>query len=231
MVLAKACDICQELQNDNLESTAQGQLKEVARRLRYQIATREPFVPDETSDLQVATLWGAKGVTADHVYVIGLCKEAIPGIRHEAYPGTDLEFREEQRRLFYVSITRSKKTLVLSRANSIARGQAKQLGLQVSQAGRRGLGQQYRLRMLAKGDYPAERTPLSGLSLQLRNQVTVPQVHPVKNANRERDTPAGVQPHQLFIQRHPTLPRIMEYQPEGAATRAEPAGRSVLIVA
>ena len=132
LLLTKACDICQELQSDNLESTAQEQLKEVARRLRYQIATREPFVPDETSDLQVATLWGAKGVTADHVYVIGLCKEAIPGTRREEYPGTDSEFMGEQRRLFYVTITRSKKTLVLSRAKSIARGQAKQLGLQVS---------------------------------------------------------------------------------------------------
>lgn len=132
LLLTKACDICQELQSDNLDSTAQEQLKEVARRLRYQIATREPFMPDESSDLQVATLWGAKGVTADHVYVIGLCEEAIPGTRREEYPGTDLEFKEEQRRLFYVSITRSKKTLILSRANSIARGQAKQLGLQVS---------------------------------------------------------------------------------------------------
>ena len=132
LLLTKACDICQELQRNNLHSTVQAQLKAVARRLRYQIATREPFVPDESSDLQVATLWGAKGVTADHVYVIGLCKEAIPGTRREEYPGTDLEFEEEQRRLFYVSITRSKKTLVLSRANSIARGRAKQLGLQVS---------------------------------------------------------------------------------------------------
>ncbi len=131
LVLAKACDICQELQSDNQVSTAQEQLKGVARTLRYNIATREPFVPDETSDLQIATLWGAKGVTADHVYVIGLCEEAIPGIRREEYPGNDLEFKEEQRRLFYVSITRSKRTLVLSRANSIRRGQAKQLGLQV----------------------------------------------------------------------------------------------------
>lgn len=131
-VLARACDICQEWQSKNPKSTAQDQLKEAAQRLRYQIATREPFAPDEAPDLQIATLWGAKGVTADHVYVIGLCEEAIPGTRREEYPGTDLEFREEQRRLFYVSITRSKKTLVLSRASSIARGQAKQLRLQVS---------------------------------------------------------------------------------------------------
>jgi superfamily I DNA/RNA helicase len=132
IALAKAFDICQEFQSDNLDSTAQEQLKVVSRRMRYQIATREPFVADESTDLHVATLWGAKGVTADHVYVIGLCEEAIPGTRREEYPGTYLEFTEEQRSLFYVSITRSKKTLVLSRAESIARGKAKQIGLQVS---------------------------------------------------------------------------------------------------
>ena len=132
LLLNKASDISQELEGNNPDSSAGEILIELARRLRYQIATREPFVPDESSDLQITTLWGAKGITADHVYVIGLCKEAIPGTRREEYPGTDLEYEEEQRRLFYVSITRSKKTLVLSRANSIGRGQAKQLGLAVN---------------------------------------------------------------------------------------------------
>jgi hypothetical protein len=41
-------------------------------------------------------LWGAKGVTADHVYIIALCEEAIPGTRREEYPGSNLEFKEEQ---------------------------------------------------------------------------------------------------------------------------------------
>jgi hypothetical protein len=52
--------------------------------------------PCETCDLQIATLWGAKGVTADHVYIIALCEEAIPGTRREEYPGSNLEFKEEQ---------------------------------------------------------------------------------------------------------------------------------------
>ncbi|HWR82018.1 MAG TPA: ATP-dependent helicase [Candidatus Deferrimicrobium sp.] len=131
LTLAKACDICQELQNENKRSVAE-HLRNIARRLRYQIATREPFVPDEACDLQITTLWGGKGITADHVYVIGLCKEAIPGTRREEYPGTDLEFKEEQRRLFYVSFTRCKKTLVLSRATSVARSEAKRLAFEVS---------------------------------------------------------------------------------------------------
>ena len=40
--------------------------------------------------------------------------------------------RDEQQRLFYVSITRSKETLVISRALRIRRGPAKQLGLTVT---------------------------------------------------------------------------------------------------
>jgi len=110
-------------------------LKTIAQQLRYQIATREPFVPDEASDAQIATLWGAKGITADHVFIVGLCDEAIPGERRDEYPGTDKDYIEEQRRLFYVSITRSKKTLVLSRASRIKRQDARETGLSTGQTG------------------------------------------------------------------------------------------------
>lgn len=127
----KASSMLDEITEAKPKWKAPKLLGEVARRLRYQIATREPFTADETADLQVATLWGAKGVTADHVYVLGLCAEAIPGERREEYPGTDAEYEEEQRRLFYVSITRSKKTLVLSRARKINRGEAMRLGLAI----------------------------------------------------------------------------------------------------
>jgi len=104
-------------------------LQNLARSLRHQIATREPFAPSEEHDLQITTLWGAKGITADHVYVLGLCQPALPGSRRPEYPGTDLEFVREQRRLFYVSITRARGTLVLSRATRIRPWAAKRLGL------------------------------------------------------------------------------------------------------
>lgn len=107
-------------------------LRRVAERLRHQIATNEPLATGESSNLQVATLWGAKGVTAEHVYLLGVCKEALPGERRDEYPGTDAEYVEEQRRLFYVSITRAKKTLVISRALNVGRGTAKQIGLTVT---------------------------------------------------------------------------------------------------
>lgn len=110
-------------------------LRRVAERLRHQIATNEPLTTDEAVDVQVTTLWGGKGITAEHVYLLGVCAEAIPGERREEYPGTDVEYIEEQRRLFYVSITRPKKTLVLSRALKVKRGLARQLGLNVKTTG------------------------------------------------------------------------------------------------
>jgi superfamily I DNA/RNA helicase len=107
-------------------------LRRVAERLRHQIATNEPLATGEPSNLQVATLWGAKGVTAEHVYLVGVCQEAIPGQRRDEYPGTDADYVDEQRRLFYVSITRAKNTLVISRALRVGCGPAKQLGLTVT---------------------------------------------------------------------------------------------------
>jgi superfamily I DNA/RNA helicase len=104
----------------------------VARRLRHQIATNEPLDLGEPNDLRVSTLWGAKGVTAEHVYILGVCRESLPGERRKEYPGTDSDYVDEQRRLFYVSITRAKKTLVISRALKIKRGAARQLGLKFS---------------------------------------------------------------------------------------------------
>lgn len=130
LLLSKAVDIYQKLEDRIL--TEHQKLMKVALGLRYQIATREPFLPDEESDLQVATLWGAKGVTADHVYVIGLCNETMPGTPRDDYPLRDEDYFKEQKRLFYVSITRSRRTLVLSRSKTIPNGRAKQLGLSTS---------------------------------------------------------------------------------------------------
>jgi hypothetical protein len=113
------------------DDQASQHLRRVAKRLRHQIATDEPLATGDPSNLQVATLWGAKGVTAEHVYILGVCHEALPGRRRNHYPGTEADYVDEQRRLFYVSITRPTKTLVISRALNVSRGAARQLGLTV----------------------------------------------------------------------------------------------------
>jgi superfamily I DNA/RNA helicase len=114
------------------EHSASEHLKYVAKQLRYAVGTKEQLVESAPCDVLVTTLWGAKGVTADHVYILGACKEAIPGRMREEYPGTEAEYVAEQKRLFYVSITRTKKTLVISRARLVSRTAASRLGLAVS---------------------------------------------------------------------------------------------------
>lgn len=127
VLLTKACSMYYECKEDKPSLEVQEHLKTVARQLRYLIATKEPFAAESEYDLRITTLWGAKGITANHVYVIGLCNDALPGHRRDDYPGTEDAHFEEQRRLFYVSMTRSKETLVLSRATSITYGEAMQL--------------------------------------------------------------------------------------------------------
>jgi superfamily I DNA/RNA helicase len=129
---ANALQSLSDLDQDEPGLSKEERLKKVVRQLRYSIATREPLTTGTKAVLRITTLWGGKGLTADHVYVVGLCDEAIPGVRTDEYPGTDADYDDEQRRLFYVSITRAKQTLLLSRAKRIKPGEAKRLNLPVS---------------------------------------------------------------------------------------------------
>jgi DNA helicase-2/ATP-dependent DNA helicase PcrA len=142
LVLNRSVDLFQAIHERHPGWDVEDLMQAVAQRLRYEIATREPFGTDTDPDLHVATLWGAKGVTAEHVYMLGVCQEAVPGERRDEYPGTDDDFVEEQRRLFYVSITRTKRTLVISRALRINFGEAKRLGLAVGTGGGGAVGLQ-----------------------------------------------------------------------------------------
>jgi superfamily I DNA/RNA helicase len=61
------------------------------------------------------SLYKSKGLTADHVFVLGCIEGLIPTYPHEKLPPEDdRRHYEEQRRLFYVAITRAQQTLVLS---------------------------------------------------------------------------------------------------------------------
>ena len=52
--------------------------KKLVEQLRYRIATREPMGQGGVEGIRIVTLWGAKGLTADFVYIIGLVDEALP---------------------------------------------------------------------------------------------------------------------------------------------------------
>lgn len=108
-------------------------LARITEDLRYRIATREPWdTTADDMDIHITTMWGAKGLTADHVYLACCCDEALPGRRPDEYPGTEAEYIEEQRRLFFVSLTRTRRTLVLSMPKSVANREALTLNLHSS---------------------------------------------------------------------------------------------------
>ena len=110
----------------------------LGRRLRYRIATREPLGEEPSGGIRIVTLWGAKGLTADWVWLVGLCDEALPGPHDEDVSGLSRsEHLAEQRRLLYVSLTRARKSLVISRATKIRRGMVLALGLKQARSGSR----------------------------------------------------------------------------------------------
>ena len=111
-------------------------LAELVERLRYRIAAREPLGEQDPAKVRIVTLWGAKGLTADHVYLTGLCDEALPGKHDPTTSGlTEAEHELEQLRLLYVSLTRARKTLVISRPCKVRRGEVPALMLAATTRG------------------------------------------------------------------------------------------------
>jgi superfamily I DNA/RNA helicase len=113
-----------------LEEHPQFSLKQVGTQLRYRIGTREPIGAPAPAGIRIVTLWGAKGLTADYVYLAGLFDEALPGPHDPESTGLDeAEHLDEQRRLLYVSLTRAREALVISRLRRIRTGEVRRLGL------------------------------------------------------------------------------------------------------
>lgn len=93
----------------------------------------QPELPSEEEDvIRVMSLHKSKGLTAKCVIVCGCVAGALPRLS----PGLSSAERnaafEEQRRLFYVAITRTTETLVLSSAATSSFNDAMQMGLTVS---------------------------------------------------------------------------------------------------
>ena len=73
----------------------------------------QPELPMDVDYIRIMSLHKSKGLTADLVVVMGCVEGLIPAL--SGLPQDALERAvEEQRRLFYVAITRARKTLVLS---------------------------------------------------------------------------------------------------------------------
>jgi DNA helicase-2/ATP-dependent DNA helicase PcrA len=73
---------------------------------------------DPVETLVLSSIHQAKGLEWSHVFIIRLIEESFPNYRALSEPGGD----EEERRIFYVGITRSMNDLTLSYPLHVARG-------------------------------------------------------------------------------------------------------------
>ncbi len=103
-------DNLRELSNAMAEATEQGQTLEDL--LDHAALVSDADEYEEDVPVSLMTLHSAKGLEFDAVFLAGLEEGLLP---HSRSFDTNAEI-EEERRLFYVGMTRAKKSLVLSRA-------------------------------------------------------------------------------------------------------------------
>ncbi len=96
----------------------------------------QPELPTDVDYVRVMSLHKAKGLTGDLVVVAGCNDGLIPAHAGGAAPAKQQVSLEEQRRLFYVAITRTRQTLVLSTVTRLPRELAYRMRAPVGRGGR-----------------------------------------------------------------------------------------------
>ena len=92
----------------------------------------QPELPTDVDYVRIISLHKSKGLSANHVIVIGCIEGIIPTSSSEDLTFDQQQrFIEEQRRLFYVTITRTGETLVLSSALRLPRDIAYKMRAQI----------------------------------------------------------------------------------------------------
>jgi DNA helicase II / ATP-dependent DNA helicase PcrA len=99
------------------------------------IGITQPELPTDVDYVRVMSLHKSKGLTADLVVVLGCIEGLIPMVMGDT-PAEEAASLEEQRRLFYVAITRSRRILILSSVTQLRRNLAHRMGAKVGRGNR-----------------------------------------------------------------------------------------------
>ncbi|MBI3948992.1 MAG: ATP-dependent helicase [Acidobacteria bacterium] len=104
-----------------------------AKKLRevLRVGITQPELPTDVDYVRVMSLHKSKGLTADLVVVVGCIEGLIPTVDEDLPLADQSRALEEQRRLFYVAITRTRKTFVLSSVTELPRELAHRIGVHV----------------------------------------------------------------------------------------------------
>ena len=135
------------------------------RTLRETVRTSitQPELPTDVDYVRVMSLHKAKGLTAEMVVVLGCIEGLVPSIRHGLTGATYNRAMEEQRRLFYVAVTRTRRMLVLSSVTRLPVELAHRMGARV-RPGSRFQAQTISSRLLAELG-PSRPTAITGAAL------------------------------------------------------------------
>ncbi len=90
---------------------------------------RGPEVPQESDIIRIMSLHKSKGITADLVVIVGMTDGLLPAVNEQASDQEQIEQIEEQRRLFFVALTRSRRALLLSSGRTMRTDIARQMGM------------------------------------------------------------------------------------------------------
>jgi DNA helicase-2/ATP-dependent DNA helicase PcrA len=99
------------------------------------VGVTQPEMPEEGEFVRVMSLHKSKGLTSRVAIVAGCIQGLIPSERRDETPQEQQQILLEQRRLFYVVITRCTDILVLSSALRLPRDLAYQIGARVAKYG------------------------------------------------------------------------------------------------
>jgi superfamily I DNA/RNA helicase len=124
---SEGCSVIREaalLELDELETTA-----DLLSCIRTTVT--QPVIPEEVDYVRVMSLHKAKGLTSKVTIVAGCTHGLTPFVDFDETPDEAAATLQEQRRLFYVAITRCTETLVISSALRMVRQFAWKIGARV----------------------------------------------------------------------------------------------------
>ena len=88
----------------------------------------QPEMPAEGDFVRIMSLHKSKGLTSRVTIIVGCIHGLIPFVDNDLPPAEQPEHLQEQRRVFYVALTRAKEVLVVSSVASVPRAMSHQIG-------------------------------------------------------------------------------------------------------
>lgn len=139
-----ASPMAEMINNDKEEDSGAKELVDVIRR-----NITQPELPTEVDYVRVMSLHKSKGLTAGMVVVVGCLEGLMPYIDDRVPQADQARSLEEQRRLFYVAITRTRDVLALSSITCLPTDMAHRIRARV-RSSRKGISRMISSRFIAE---------------------------------------------------------------------------------